>query len=187
VKPSFEEFLAQIPARASPKSPGHSTLFYLIDSSLLLFPCCLFLPLDDGTILNVPCPYLVHRLEGKCGHQAVIHQPEGGQPHVDFVVDNKIECYGGLQGIKKESSKQAFWPSKFSCDQLMCESRSDSNHGVTCGKTKCEKECDGMTKKREPKVLDLSEIDFDGKEWNKDSAGDDTLLGLMSLGDKTSV
>uniref|UniRef100_A0A7S4JSB7 Uncharacterized protein n=1 Tax=Odontella aurita TaxID=265563 RepID=A0A7S4JSB7_9STRA len=129
----------------------------------------------------------VHRLEGKCGHQAVIHQPEGGQPHVDFVVDNKIECYGGLQGIKKESSKQAFWPSKFSCDQLMCESRSDSNHGVTCGKTKCEKECDGMTKKREPKVLDLSEIDFDGKEWNKDSAGDDTLLGLMSLGDKTSV
>lgn len=126
----------------------------------------------------------VHRLEGKCGHQAVIHQPEDGQPHVDFVVDNKIECYGGMQGIRHETSSQALWPSKFSCDQLMCESRSDSDHGVTCGPVACNHECNEMTKKIEPKVLDLSDIDFDGKEWNmQESAGDETLIGLMSLGD----
>jgi hypothetical protein len=28
----------------------------------------------------------IHRLEGKCGHQPVLHQPTGGKPHIDFVI-----------------------------------------------------------------------------------------------------
>ena len=70
----------------------------------------------------------IHRLEGKCGHEAVIHKPEGGQPHVDFVVNGKIECYEGVQGFKCDGNSEALWPSQFNCNELTCENTGNRDH-----------------------------------------------------------
>lgn len=62
---------------------------------------------------------------------------------------------------------------------------------VTCGAQNCENECGGANKK-DPKTLQLSGIDLEGKEWNSDFFSttngqvDDSLLGLIGLGDKSS-
>jgi hypothetical protein len=63
----------------------------------------------------------VHRLEGRCGHKAVIHKPDGGSPHVDFLVDGKIECYSDVQPTKKD---EAMWPSRYNCEDIMCSNKS---------------------------------------------------------------
>jgi hypothetical protein len=39
----------------------------------------------------------IHRLDGKCGHAALLHQPQEGAPHIDFLIGDKVECYHGLQ------------------------------------------------------------------------------------------
>lgn len=64
----------------------------------------------------------VHRLEGKCGHKAVIHKPDGAPAHVDFVVNGKVECYEGIApvGTNEDSSSAALWPSRYNCDELSC-------------------------------------------------------------------
>ena len=31
----------------------------------------------------------------KCGHKAILHHPANGNPHIDFVVGDKVECYEG--------------------------------------------------------------------------------------------
>lgn len=69
----------------------------------------------------------VHRLDGKCGHKAIIHNPEGGSPHVDFVVDGKVECYQGIA----PSGPCAMWPSRYNCEQLHCPPDS-LPHKVCC-------------------------------------------------------
>lgn len=68
----------------------------------------------------------VHRLEGKCGHRAVVHQPEGAPAHVDFVVDGSVECY---EGIKPVGTNAALWPSRYKCSEISCPSDS-SPHEV---------------------------------------------------------
>jgi hypothetical protein len=57
-----------------------------------------------------------HRLEGKCGHKAIIHKPSNGNAHIDFVIDGKIECYENCQPMIDNSSS-AFWLSQFKCDK----------------------------------------------------------------------
>ena len=45
-----------------------------------------------------------------------------------------------------------------------------------------------MTLEVEPKVFDVADIDFgDTSEWKKDLDGDETLLGLMMLGDDSAL
>lgn len=65
---------------------------------------------------HMPCNNQhVHRLEGKCGHKAVIHKPTSGKPHVDFLVDGKIECYEHCQ---PQMDSAAFWLSKYKCEKI---------------------------------------------------------------------
>ena len=53
----------------------------------------------------------MHRL-GDCGHKAIIHQPKDGVPHIDFIVNGQVECYGGNESVSVKSMDSA-WPSKF--------------------------------------------------------------------------
>lgn len=59
----------------------------------------------------------VHRLEGKCGHKAIIHHPDGAPAHIDFVVNGKVECYAGIKPVGNTS---ALWPSRYNCEELDC-------------------------------------------------------------------
>ena len=102
----------------------------------------------------------MHRLEGKCGHKAVLHQPKDGSPHIDFVVGSHVECYHGIDAVST-SSKLA-WPSKFTCDDVGgCSSE--------CGSDTCPP----RSKKKNvvPKTILLSQIDWSDPEWSKDVNG----------------
>jgi len=58
----------------------------------------------------------LHSLDGSCGHIPVIHHPEGRQPHIDFVVGGKLECYEGL--APTSIGNEAKWPSRYRCNEL---------------------------------------------------------------------
>lgn len=128
----------------------------------------------------------VHRLSGKCGHKAIIHQPTGRPAHIDFVVDGKIECYEGIKPVGPKG-QGALWPSRYNCIDLACPTDS-LKQNVACGSNVC---CDDQVSDKvhnaHPKQLSLTDVDFDGKEWNVDffahDGQDDTLLGLIKLGD----
>ena len=128
----------------------------------------------------------VHRLSGKCGHKAIIHQPQGRPAHIDFVVDGKIECYEGIKPVGPRG-QGAMWPSLYKCSDLACPTDPKKQH-VACGSDSC---CDDHVSDEvhnaHPKQLSLTDVDFDGKEWNVDffayDGQDDTLLGLIKLGD----
>jgi len=148
----------------------------------------------------------VHRLAGKCGHKAIIHQPKGRSAHIDFVVDGKIECYEGIKPVGPKG-QGALWPSRHKCADLACPT-DPSRQIVACGShdattTNTTNDdnapttiaaasttgvfADGDLPGLGPKQLSLSDVDFDGKEWNVDffqhDGQDDTLMGLMKLGD----
>lgn len=125
----------------------------------------------------------VHRLSGKCGHKAIIHQPPGKPAHIDFVVDGQIECYEGIKPVGPKG-QGAMWPSRYKCIDLACPT-DPQKQNVACGsyvETAAES-VPGVA----PKQLSLTDVDFDGKEWNVDffchDGQDDTLLGLIKLGD----
>lgn len=123
----------------------------------------------------------VHQLEGKCGHKAIIHQPKDGSAHIDFVVGDKVECYHGIQPVGNKSL--SVWPSKYKCEDLSCPQ--------PCADTLCDDREDLLPVDIEPartyapKILDLSDLDLTGAEWNSDLTGSmgGTLLGLFKLGD----
>lgn len=122
----------------------------------------------------------VHQLEGKCGHKAIIHQPKDGSAHIDFVVGDKVECYRGLHPVGNSKSV-SIWPSKYKCEDLSCP--------IPCA----DQLVDDLTpgdfnepgSRSAPQILDISDIDLDGTEWNSDLNGSmgGTLLGLFKLGD----
>lgn len=114
----------------------------------------------------------LHRLEGRCGHRAIIHKPASGNAHIDFVVDDKIECY---QDCKLLTDEAAYWPSKFRCDEL-----SDHQHKDDNSKGKCDGDaCKIQTK---PKLLDLSQLDLFGDEWQEIVSSDSDRDEEMILG-----
>ena len=121
----------------------------------------------------------IHQLEGKCGHKAIIHQPKDGSAHIDFIVGDRVECYSGIQPLGNKSL--SVWPSKYKCEDLSCP--------PPCADTICEQDMpqpvDLDSSKNAPKILDLSDIDLSGAEWNSDLNGSmgGTLLGLFKLGD----
>ena len=118
-------------------------------------------------------------MEGKCGHQAIIHQPKDGSAHIDFIVGDRVECYSGIQPMGNKSL--SVWPSKYKCEDLSCP--------PPCGDSICEQDLplpiDLDSSRSTPKILDLSNIDLSGAEWNSDLNGSmgGTLLGLFKLGD----
>lgn len=109
----------------------------------------------------------IHRLE-KCGHKPILHQPKDGEAHIDFVVGDKVECYGGFSSSQDGSAKA--WPSHYQCDK--CDSDEIGLESV---------DIDQVPKENAPKILDIKDVDLEGGEWNVDF--DDTLHGLVRLGE----
>jgi hypothetical protein len=124
----------------------------------------------------------VHRLEGKCGHKAILHKMPDGSAHIDFVVGDKVECYHSVQPARSGNGGNRLsdmWPSKYLCEDLNCPKHCNNQalqhqqHG---------NDCQTLTAS---KILDLESIDLDGKEWSTDFTNDDTnsLRALLNLGD----
>jgi hypothetical protein len=134
----------------------------------------------------------LHRLEGICGHQAIVHKPPGRQPHIDFLVNDKVECY---EGCNPMMDSEAFWPSKFSANETDgmlkknldlddCNSNLLTEHQKQVSylqqQSQCsliqqqqkqqKQRCEGINCKpptKDPKVFDLKDIDFDNGEWSQ--------------------
>jgi len=130
----------------------------------------------------------IHRLEGKCGHKAILHQPADGTAHIDFVVGDRVECYHGVEPLssnakEEDSSTIKIWPSNYKCKDLSC--RNKCKGPELENKTKCHKHghSEECMVAGDPKILDLDDIDLGGKEWNSDFSNGDTVLGLFKLGD----
>jgi hypothetical protein len=63
----------------------------------------------------------MHRLMGRCGHQAIVHYPPGGRPHVDFIVGDRIECYQNVSPTNlptEGDSGETVWPSRYKCIEV---------------------------------------------------------------------
>jgi hypothetical protein len=129
-----------------------------------------------------------HRLEGKCGHKAVLHQPGDGTAHIDFVVGDQVECYQDVEPLShKNSSNIKLWPSNYKCQDLSCpeqcrdeaisRKRKLDNHNHDSS------ECARLSGDGAPKILNLSEINMEGNdEWIPNFDNDETVLGLFKLG-----
>jgi hypothetical protein len=120
-----------------------------------------------------------HRLQG-CGHKAILHQPADGPAHIDFVVGDKIECYQGLRppmGPAEHTNLMNIWPSQYTCDAVSCENPGCAANGAS-NQHQGEEAPNAL-----PRILDISSLDLDGKEWI--SAVDDTLLSLFKLSDSS--
>jgi hypothetical protein len=119
----------------------------------------------------------VHRLEGKCGHKAIIHQPKDGPAHIDFVVGSKVECYHGIEPTK------SLWPSKYKCAEFeqACGQRCDSSTQLSRNFT------DDSAKRQhiEPRSISLADINLTDPEWNDMNGSiDGSLMGLFKLGER---
>ena len=145
----------------------------------------------DHVVCNNPH---LHRLEGKCGHKAVIHRPENGNAHIDFVVDGKVECYENCQPMMDSS---IFWLSKFKCDKKHTpkDNQVGSNgrkHSDSDSHQHCLPNMPDVLHNPNavPKILDVEEIDFESEEWremrdildNNDSNNLDPLMDEQVLG-----
>ena len=131
----------------------------------------------------------MHRL-GECGHKAIIHQPKDGTPHIDFIVNDQVECYGGQDSVSLTGrSFDTAWPSKYKCKELeeacgkACGKSVASEHSATWGNMNM----DSLV--QEPKVFKLSEIDTGDPEWTFDTNedADGGVMGLFKLGRETST
>ena len=127
----------------------------------------------------------LHRI-GECGHEAIIHKPKGGNPHIDFIVNGQIECYEGLESHslggtslagRSEKSYDSFWPSRYKCKEV--EGASAKSCGRNLGPP------DGNWGHieplvTEPKTFRLSDIESTDTEWTFD-ATEDVDGGVMGL------
>lgn len=115
----------------------------------------------------------IHRIDGQCGHKAIIHKPKQGYAHIDFVVGDKVECYHGIEPFGKNS--ETAWPSRYKC-------REAGAHGH-CGSEQFK---DLSERVPIPKIIELSSINLQDPEWNYDVTGsiDGGIAGLFRLGEK---
>ncbi len=115
----------------------------------------------------------LHRIDGQCGHKAIIHKPKDGYAHIDFVVGDKVECYLGIEPLGKSSD--TVWPSRYKCKEA-------GEHG-NCGSENFK----GISEIVVPRIFDLSEINLQDPEWNYDVSGsiDGGVAGLFRLGGKS--
>jgi hypothetical protein len=119
----------------------------------------------------------VHRLEGRCGHRAILHQPKNGSAHIDFVVGSKVECYHGIEPIGETFN--SFWPSKYRCEDLEgCSNQCTPANGAR------DRLFGHHRMNIEPKTYELSEIDLADPEWNMDVNGDGSLARLFKMDDR---
>ncbi|KAL3907361.1 MAG: hypothetical protein SGARI_003573 [Bacillariaceae sp.] len=141
---------------------------------------------DDGTCkehekANCDAQH-VHRL-GQCGHKAIIHQPRGGAAHIDFIVNDQVECYMGLDSVPFGRSIDSTWPSKYKCKDV------EEPCFKTCGKNNLDALNAVERGGPEPKILKLSDINLEDPEWNLDGGDsvDGGVMGLFKLGGDGSV
>jgi hypothetical protein len=133
---------------------------------------------DDGTCrehekANCDAQH-VHRL-GQCGHKAIIHQPKGGTAHIDFIVNDQVECYMGLESVPFGRTLDSTWPSKYKCKDV------EEPCFKTCGKNYLDVvNASASAGGSEPKILKLSDINLEDPEWNYDG-GDSVDGGVMGL------
>eukprot|EP00536_Pseudo-nitzschia_multiseries_P006047 jgi/Psemu1/324181/estExt_fgenesh1_pg.C_1240026 len=141
----------------------------------------------------------MHRI-GECGHKAIIHKPKDGAPHIDFIVNDQIECYQGQDSMslagsswagrsEKSYSIDSIWPSKYRCKEVV-----EDNAGG--GKSSCSKmfghpNSEGPSNwahlepyMQEPKLFKLSDINASDPEWSLDATEDvdGGVMGLFELG-----
>lgn len=125
----------------------------------------------------------MHRLMGRCGHQAIVHYPSGGRPHVDFIVGDRIECYQNVSPTNLPTNGdggETVWPSRYKCIELQhvdgCDGFNRDPFDVECIPVLP----DDLT----PSLLDTSAWE-NVDEWNFDfleGSSDEMLLGLIELG-----
>ena len=124
----------------------------------------------------------VHRLDGQCGHKAIIHQPKDGSPHIDFVIGNKVECYHGIE------VSDSLWRSKYKCKDV---EESCSKKCVKNERRMSESFNRGdMFENAIPRIINLSEVNLQDPEWNyaldANGANDGaSLVGLLKLGERS--
>lgn len=142
-------------------------------------------------------------------HKAIVHKPINGKPHIDFLVNGKVECYDGYS-LPEQCT---VWPSQFKVDPVHryaplvgAGGQQGAHAGAVPGagvpdqvlqnataKSSRKNSCDGPDCKVQPYdpiVFDLKDVDFSGGEWENifsgdndlNSIGDDEVLGsLFSL------
>ena len=130
-----------------------------------------------------------HRLEGRCGHQAIVHHPADGAAHIDFVVGDRIECYRGLEPLSSHASDNSaspikVWPSSYKCKELSCK------HDCRDTQLECKSKNSKDTHPDccvagDPKIYNTDDVDLQGDEWNSDFSNGDSVLGLFKLGAET--
>jgi hypothetical protein len=126
----------------------------------------------------------IHRL-GQCGHRPIIHQPKDGAAHIDFIVNDQVECYMGLDSVPFGRSVDSAWPSKYKCKDVEGPSNKTCSKSVL-GSIIHAKDTRGPS---EPRILKLSEINLHDPEWNFDGGDsvDGGVMGLFKLGGDASV
>jgi hypothetical protein len=124
----------------------------------------------------------IHRLDGQCGHKAIIHQPKDGVAHIDFVIGNNVECYNGCEPIGKNF--HSIWPSKYKCSDYAENCHTNCARSNKAAHDKLEQmstSSGGGT----PKIIPLAEINLQDPEWNYDVNGfDGGVMGLFKLGER---
>jgi hypothetical protein len=130
----------------------------------------------------------MHRL-GECGHRAIIHQPKDGPPHIDFIVNDQVECYAGHHDSMSLAGRSfdTAWPSNHKCKDV------EESCGKACGKSVAS-EIEAALGREDynmvngPKVFKLSDIDTSDPEWTFESNedADGGVMGLFKLGRESS-
>jgi hypothetical protein len=139
-------------------------------------------PRDDHCSSTCDAQHI--HLLGQCGHKAIIHQPKDGAAHIDFIVNDQVECYMGLDSVPFGRSVDSAWPSKYKCKEVNGASKK-----TCCNSVLGAIDSNKSGRPSEPKILKLSEINLQDPEWNYDGGDsiDGGVMGLFKLGSDGSV
>mmetsp|Transcript_7445 Transcript_7445/g.17852 ORF Transcript_7445/g.17852 Transcript_7445/m.17852 type:complete len:641 (-) Transcript_7445:150-2072(-) len=113
-----------------------------------------------------PTGFHIHRLDGHCGHKAIIHNPKDGVPHIDFIVGDVVECYHGVEPIKRQRPKKQGLPPP-SDRVIKWQSK------YTCGEMDCSGDCssDGLVDPNDKAVVNLAAAADDSSSTTTVAAG----------------
>ena len=137
----------------------------------------------------------VHSLEGSCGHRAILHQPAGGDPHIDFVVGDTVECYHGIPSTNRNNTMG--WLSlsatnSQSGDNLSAaDGNTNHRHDNRGGQSLNNSSTTQPQQQQMPRMYRVDELNLDGEEWISDFRPEESgVTGLFELAntrnDKTS-
>ena len=103
----------------------------------------------------------LRRLIAQCqdqGRTPILHQPVGYEPHIDFLVDHCVECFGGIR------------------------QQSDVTTAEAVGERNCENpNAHFFSSNTDPILHDRSDIDWESNEWDLDLFRSDSIINLLAL------